>query len=268
MTDKLSAEGIKKYLNLGDIFDISVFECVTSTNSLAKELAQSGEKQGGVIIAESQTAGRGRLGRSFRSPENSGLYMSILLRPELKAENAVFITAAAAVAVSGAVEHLSGKATAIKWVNDILCGGKKVCGILTEGGIIPENGYLNWAVLGIGVNVYEPEDGFADDIKDIAGAVFEKNQPDIKNRLAAEILSRFWKLYGEIENRTFFDDYKKRMITIGKRVTVIKGDTQTDAYCLDLDGDCRLLVEYADDKREYIASGEVSVRPESLSDKM
>lgn len=264
MTDKLSAEGIKKYLIPSDIFDISVYDCVSSTNSLAKESAQRGEKQGRVIIAESQTMGRGRLGRSFQSPKDSGLYMSLLLRPELPPENAVFITAAAAVAVGQAIEALSEKSAHIKWVNDIIIDNKKVCGILTEGGIDPEKRCLSWAVLGIGVNVYKPNGGFADDIKDIASAIFENEEFGLKNRLAAEILNRFWQLYSELDSRTFFTEYKSRMLTIGKKVNVIKGDFIRKGYCLDLDNDCRLLVKYDDQTKEYISSGEVSVRPDSL----
>lgn len=264
MTDKLSAEGIKNHLSTGDVFDISVFEAVTSTNSLAKEAALKGEPQGRVIIAEGQTAGRGRLGRAFRSPKDSGLYMSILLRPELPPENAVLITAAAAVAVSRAAEHLSGRSAKIKWVNDVLMDNKKVCGILTEGGISSENSSFKWAVLGIGINIYEPEGGFHPEIRDIAAAVFDRKESDLKNRLAAEILDRFWELYKELGARTFFDEYKSRMLTIGKKVDVIKGDSIRKAHCLDLDSDCRLLVEYDDKTREYISSGEVSVRPEGL----
>lgn len=264
MKDILSSEGIKQHLKTPQAWEISVFNSVSSTNLLAKEAALQGKSEGRVIIAESQTDGRGRLGRKFESPKDSGLYMSILLRPDLSPENAVLITAAAAVAVSDAVESLSGKPTKIKWVNDVIANGKKICGILTEGGINPENGKFSWAVLGIGVNVYEPQNGFRPEIKDIAGAAFSKEKSGLKNRLAAEILNIFEQLYNNLSSRSFFEGYRKRMLTIGKQVSVIRNDNKRKALCLDLDYDCRLLVEYDDGTSEYISSGEVSVRPDSI----
>ena len=129
------------------------FEELDSTNSYLKEMAAKGAQEGTIIIANRQSAGRGRLGRSFFSPEEKGIYMSILLRPDISLERAVLITSMAAVAVAEAIEQVSGIQTKIKWVNDIFLNKKKVCGILTEAGIDAETGTLEYAVLGIGVNV-------------------------------------------------------------------------------------------------------------------
>ena len=128
-----------------------------------------------MLVAESQTAGRGRLGRSFHSPVGTGLYMSILLRPTFSAERALFITTAAAVAVCRAIEQETGLKPQIKWVNDIYLHEKKICGILTESSINFETKGLKWAVLGIGLNLSEPEGGFPEEIRSVAGALFAES---------------------------------------------------------------------------------------------
>ena len=142
---------------------------IDSTNRYLKELAATGAPEGTVVIANKQSAGRGRLGRSFFSPEEKGIYMSILLRPEIELERAVLITSMAAVAVARAVERVSTIPAQIKWVNDIFINRKKVCGILTEAGINTEKGSLDYAVLGIGVNVGSME--FPAELKEIATSV-------------------------------------------------------------------------------------------------
>lgn len=258
MVDILSEKGIKKYLKNPEMFDISVMDTVTSTNALLKEYTFASE--GKIIIADSQSMGRGRFARKFYSPESCGIYMSILLKPTLPPENAVLITAAAAAAVSVACERLTNKNTQIKWVNDVLIEGKKVCGILTEGGIDIKTGNFDWAVVGIGINAYEPENGFDDEIKDRAGAVFADRAPERRNRLAAEIINRFWDFYKNLGNKTFFETYKSRMSAIGHQIEVIRGENKKTACCLDLDSECRLLVEYQNGEREYLSSGEISIR--------
>lgn len=258
--DKLTVEGIEKYLTANSKFNISVYDRVDSTNALLKNQAQKGADEGTVIIADSQTKGRGRFVRKFHSPKNCGIYMSMLLKPDLPVENAVLITAAAATAVSKAVENISGKSTQIKWVNDILIENKKVCGILTEGGINLKTGGFDWAVVGIGVNVYLPDGGFDEEISKIAGAVFEKKKEDLRNRFTAEIINCFWDYYKNLSDKTFFEDYKKRMLAIGKEITVIKNESKINAKCLDLDSQCRLLVEYENENTEYLSSGEISIK--------
>lgn len=124
-----------------------------------------------VVVAEEQTAGKGRPGKTFFSPAATGLYLSIVLRPTLAADRGQFITCAAAVACAQAIEQVTGAESLIKWVNDIYCDGRKVAGILTEGVVDMESGHFEHAVLGIGVNVKPPADGFPHDIADVAGAV-------------------------------------------------------------------------------------------------
>lgn len=256
--DILSENEIYKYLKNPEKFDILVLDSVTSTNALLK--SHTSAPEGKIIIADCQTAGRGRFTRKFYSPENCGIYMSILLKPTLPPENSVLITAAAAAAVSAACERLTNKKTQIKWVNDVLIEGKKVCGILTEGGIDIKTGNFDWAVVGIGINAYEPQNGFDSEIKDRAGAVFTERAPEQRNRLAAEIINRFWDFYDNLGNKTFFEHYKSRMSTMGLQIEVMQGKNKKTARCLDLDRECRLVVEYENGEREYLSSGEISIR--------
>ena len=163
-TAEFTAETIKKYINCES--EIILLDEIDSTNNFLKQKAESGEKSGTVIIAKRQTGGKGRLGRSFFSPQG-GMYLSILLRPQISAEKSLFITTAAAVAVCRAIEKVSNKKSGIKWVNDVFIDNKKVCGILTEASLDFETGGLYYAVVGIGVNLYYPKNSFPNDIKSI-----------------------------------------------------------------------------------------------------
>lgn len=260
-TDVLSACGINDCLGgQAKKYDISVLGTVTSTNALIKTEAAKNAPEGRIIIAAEQTAGRGRFGRSFFSPTGSGLYISILLRPTLPVTAAVSVTAAAAAAVAEAIEKVADQKAEIKWVNDILVNGKKVCGILTEASLDVESGALSYAVLGIGVNVYPPVGGFPADIKNKAGALSDTKQPRLKNRLAAEIITRFFSYYSSLAAKTYLDPYRSRCIVPGKNITVLSGDRETPAYAVMIDDDCRLLVRYDDGSEEYLSSGEISIR--------
>jgi len=194
----LSKENILNNLKNKDFYSVSVVDSIGSTNDEMKIKAQKGEKEGSVLVALSQSGGKGRLGRRFFSPQNTGLYMSVILRPDLKPEDAILITTAAAVAISKAIDEVSGKFSGIKWVNDIYINGKKVCGILAEAGFNQTEPKLDYVVLGIGVNVYAPEGGFPEDIKDIADAVFSENQENMRALLCAKILDNFYDIYNNL----------------------------------------------------------------------
>ena len=142
------------------MFDIKTYKTLESTNSLLKLDAEAEAPTGTIVISEEQTKGRGRMGRSFYSPGNTGIYMSILLRPKISAYESLSITTCAAVAVAEAIEMNSNKKAEIKWVNDIFVNNKKVCGILTEASLDLENGGLRYAILGIGINVFAPRKAF------------------------------------------------------------------------------------------------------------
>lgn len=261
-TDILSAQGIRKYLR-PEILDmeISVMDVVTSTNALVRDKANMDASKGYIVLANEQTAGRGRLCRSFFSPKNTGVYMSLLLRPQnYSAKQAVRITTIAAVAMCEAIEAVSDETATIKWVNDIFVRGKKVCGILTEGSFDFENGLLEYAVLGLGINVYQPKNGFPEEIASIAGSVFQHNQSDIKNRLVSEFLNRFYGYYTSPHQTDYVDHYRNRCFVIGKQVTLISANESKNAIVIGIDDECHLLVRYPDGTEDCHSSGEISVR--------
>ena len=232
-----------------------------STNRYAKELAAGGAPEGTVIIADRQSAGRGRLGRSFFSPKEKGIYMSILLRPEISMERSVLITSMAAVAVARAVERVSGIPVQIKWVNDIFLNKKKVCGILTEAGIDAERQTLNYAVLGIGVNVGTMD--FPEDIKDIATSVSNECGFSVeKEALIDEILKELEEWYPTLWNGEFLAESKARSILLGKEIKVLDENALGGSYpakAVDINELGNLIIE-RDGVTQVLNSGEVSIR--------
>lgn len=257
--DIISADSIKKYLTI-PINNIEVYKTVTSTNDLAKQYALDLKPEGTVIVAREQTAGRGRKGRSFYSPMSTGVYISVLLRPELTAEKTLYITTAAAVAVAKAIEKISGKEAKIKWVNDIFVDGKKVCGILTEGAIDFETGKMQYAVLGIGVNIKKPENDFPSEIQNIAGSVFDTTDKEVSSIIVAEILNNFMNYYKNLASKPFYEEYKKRMFLIGKQLTVYSGKDSYPAVAIDLDEELSLIVKDENGNIKKLNTGEVSIK--------
>jgi len=259
-----SAQSVRRCLGADDgWFSVEVAETVTSTNTVLKERAAAGAPEGTVLIARQQTGGRGRLGRSFASPRGTGLYTSILLRPKMRAEQALFLTTAVAVAVAEAIEEHSGKPAGIKWVNDIWIGGRKVCGILTEASIDFESGGLEYAVVGWGINLVEPPGGFPGELRGIAGAVFDAPpSEEVQSRLIASTLRRFKRYYETFSERAFWQGYCDRSILIGKEITIL-GAEQQNALALGIDGECRLRVRLENGEERLLSSGEVSVRPQT-----
>lgn len=257
--DIISSDSIKKYLTV-PINNIEVYKTVTSTNDLAKQYALDLKPEGTVIVAREQTAGRGRKGRSFYSPMSTGVYISVLLRPELTAEKTLYITTAAAVAVAKAIEKISGKEAKIKWVNDIFVDGKKVCGILTEGAIDFETGKMQYAVLGIGVNIKKPENDFPSEIQNIAGSVFDTTDKEVSSIIVAEILNNFMNYYKNLASKPFYEEYKKRMFLIGKQLTVYSGKDSYPAVAIDLDEELSLIVKDENGNIKKLNTGEVSIK--------
>lgn len=262
--DILTTESITPYLKgKAKNFLLDLRKSVTSTNTLAKEMAVEGAAEGTVIIATEQTEGRGRMGRSFYSPNSTGLYLSLILRPKIDINDSLLITTSAAVAVAKAIEKITNKDLKIKWVNDIFLDGKKVCGILTEASLNIENGGLEYAVVGIGINVTTRD--FPDDLKSIAGSIFlekPENKP-ITSLLAAEVLNNLAKTMENPADINYLLEYKKRSFLIGKEIDVIRGKNTYKAMAVDIDDRARLIVKYPDGSREALSSGEVSVRPKT-----
>ena len=261
-SDIISAQGIRQYLSddLGDI-KLDVFAETDSTNMVCRNKANEGEDEGYIAIASSQTGGRGRKGRSFFSPADTGLYLSILLKPSWDPSNASLgLTTMAAVAVSEAIEAVSGKKCDIKWVNDILIEGKKVCGILCEASFAIEDQRLFAVVVGIGINVYPPREGFPEELKDIAGTVFSHSEIGKRNQLAAEIINRFMGYYRDSGDMDYVSEYIKRSIVPGKEIEVSVHGTVRRAQALAIDDTCGLMVRYEDGSAETLRFGEVSIK--------
>lgn len=261
-SDILSVQGIQKYLNpLCSNVKLAVFPVVESTNEMVRKEAALGTTEGYTVIANEQTSGKGRIGRSFFSPSDTGIYMSMLLRPQnYSSQQAVRITTMAAVAACEAIEAVSDERAQIKWVNDIYIGDKKVSGILTEASFGLESGLLDYAVLGIGINVYAPKDGFPKELENIAGTVFHTSHNDGKNRLAAEFLNRFMVYYTAKDQTDYVEKYRSRSMVIGKEIQVLFAGKSEKALATGIDENCRLLVRYEDGREESLSSGEISVR--------
>ena len=256
--DLLRASGIVRELD-DPRFDVRCFDTLPSTNTYLRELAAEGAPEGVVAVAAAQTAGKGRMGRSFFSPADTGLYMSVLLRPSLAAEDAPRITTAAAVAVCEALEEVCEVMPGIKWVNDIFLDNRKVCGILTEAAFDAETGTLSHAVTGIGINVYEPDGGFPEDLRDIAGAVTRERRRGLRAALCAAVLRHFWALYSALPGGSCAAEYRKRCLCIGRRVILLDG-ADTPALALDVDDACRLRVRLDDGTEKLLSSGEIRIR--------
>ena len=268
-SDALSENNLRRYLGAAaPLYEVEVLQEIDSTNTYLKRLAPQLKANKGApdapwhaVIAGSQNAGRGRMGRTFVSPAGTGVYLSVFLTPRLSAQKAVRITTAAAVAACRAIEAcVPNRQPKIKWVNDILIDGKKTCGILTEASIDLESGGMDWAIMGIGFNVYAPEGGFPEALKPIAGPIALSRQRDLRSRIAAAFLKSFHEVCADLENGDFAAEYKRRSFLIGQPITVIRGDALRPATACDIDDECRLLVRYEDGSGEALSSGEVSVR--------
>ena len=261
-SDILSPQGIRRFLKpeYRDL-DLTVLPTAPSTNALVREKANQGRPEGCVIVACEQTDGRGRYGRQFFSPVDSGVYLSLLLRPTAYSpQQATCLTAAAAAAMCQAIEAVTGQQPGIKWVNDIFLHGKKVCGILTEAAVGLETGTLNYMVLGAGLNLYPPAEGFPEEIQSIAGSVLERSCPEAKNRLVGEFLNRFWDFYSHPECRAYLEDYRARSLAIGRNVTVLSAGKAVSAYAYGIDDDFRLLVRYENGDTEALSYGEIRIQ--------
>ena len=257
--DRLSESGIRRWLTAGTIgCEIELHSQLDSTNLRAKALAAAGAPHGLIVAADSQTAGRGRLGRSFFSPPHTGMYVSFLLRPSCSAEQASMITSLAAVAAAEAIESLVQAQIHIKWVNDLYIGSRKICGILSEAGMGMEAGQLDYVVVGIGVNVGRI--AFPPELQDIAGSIGNETGvvPD-RNRLIAETANRLEALYGQLETGAFLEECRRRSNVIGRDVLVIEGGRQYPARALDIDGRGRLVVRTAEGVVS-LGYGEVSLK--------
>ncbi|MDR1688235.1 MAG: biotin--[acetyl-CoA-carboxylase] ligase [Clostridiales bacterium] len=262
-SDIISAQGIAANLPAGfETGKIFVYGSVASTNTTAKEMAVAGAEHGTVVIAETQTGGRGRFGRSFYAPAGCGLYLSVILRPEkMDAASLELATVYAAVNVCKAIEAVCGKKTGIKWVNDIFYEGKKICGILCEGAADLESRSLQWIVMGAGINLKEPPGGYPDELKDIVTALYAKNETTpARNKLAAALIKEV--LTSNASQADLIEEYKSRLVMLGKTVEVKGrgGDISYVATAKDVNEKGNLIVRKENGETEELFSGEISVK--------
>lgn len=253
--DRVSAAGIRAALPAAlRALPIHFHDTVDSTNSQAKRLLADGFSGEALVVAAAQTAGRGRRGRSFYSPRDTGVYMTLILRPEGEVSDLVSLTAAAAVAVVRAIEGLTDARPAIKWVNDVYLEGKKLCGILTEASTDKDGLFL---VPGIGVNVNTEE--FPPELRPVAGSLFlHSGKKTELEDLARALIQQMDELYAawKADKNAFLEEYRALCVNTGREVLI--GDRPAKA--LGIAEDYSLLAEYPDGTKENIACGEVSVR--------
>lgn len=235
-----------------------IYDVLESTNDTARLSAQQSAAEGTAIIANRQTKGRGRMGREFFSPQG-GIYMSIILRPQISIENTLFLTVAAAVAAAQSIEFACGKRAEIKWVNDIYVDGKKVCGILTEGAICAETGLMDYAILGMGINTDFPQHEFPESLQKRAGSVFQQAvNSRQKACLLADFCNRFFEMYKTVDDKTFVAEYQQRSFLDGKTVEYYQNGKKQKARVLNIDDKARLVVKNGD-KIELLSSGDVQL---------
>lgn len=261
-SDVLSESGIR--MELEERYrdsEIHVYKEIDSTNQEVKRRAIDGAPERMAILSEQQSAGKGRKGRAFYSPAGTGIYMSVLFRPTVEqSKDVVLITTAASVAVCRAIRTVLGEEPEIKWVNDVYFRGKKVCGILTEAVSDFESGHIGTVVVGIGINYRVPDNGFPEEIRDIAGAVCGEDRMVPRNTLVAAILNELYSLYEGLSERTFIEDYRKLSNVIGKKVRFTSGKSWVEAKALDVDQDGGLVVELENGEKQVLRTGEITLR--------
>ncbi len=259
MTTETLTEEIKRHLRNTTPCLISVKEQSASTNLELKQWAAQGAQDGTVLIALQQTRGRGRLGRSFFSPPNTGLYLSVLLRPEASDAQLLQITVLAAVAAARAVKETCGFDVEIKWVNDLYRNGRKVCGILAEGIVCPETGKTEGIVCGIGFNLFPPAEGFPQEIASCAGCLCDTPDNTLLPRLAAAFLNQLYDIRTRDRAETL-EEYRRRSLLIGKWVNSLNGAFPGTALVLGISDEGGLMIRTEDGIEQTLTWGEVSVR--------
>ena len=241
---------------------VQYFPVIGSTNDHLKVLAKQGAPHGTAVLAGLQTGGHGRMGRSFHSPEGMGIYLSILLRPGCAPTELMHLTCATAVAMCEAVENATGLRPGIKWTNDLVCGTGKLGGILTELGLSPK-GTVDYAIIGIGINCSQQKCDFPEEIRDIATSLDmvtgKHNEPAA---LAAAMLESLHRMDARLlmEKNLILAEYRRSCVTVGKKISVVRGDEIRHGTALDVDADGALVVKFDDGTVAAVNSGEVSIR--------
>jgi len=239
------------------------FDTVGSTNTEAKALARQGAPHGTVLVAGHQTGGRGRLGRSFQSPEGKGVYLSVLLRPNCPPDRLMHLTCAAAVAMCDAIFDTAGFRPGIKWTNDLVHDRKKLGGILTELSVSHETGLVEYAVVGVGINCTQQLGDFPPDIRDMASSLSAVSGRAVAPAaLAGAMVHRLFRMDAALltGREAILERYRRDCITLGQDILLVRGEEKQYGTALDIDPDGGLIVRFPDGSLNTVASGEVSVR--------
>lgn len=256
----LDALALKMIINQTNVVKAGYyFEQIDSTNQEAKRHALSGQRINQLFVADEQTAGRGRLGRTWASQRKEGLWFSLLLYPEIQPEQASTLTLVAASAMSKAIEKTTGLDVGIKWPNDLILGRKKVCGILTE--MSAEINHLHYVIVGIGTNLGQMT--FDDALKDKATSIRAEGKSITAKALLEAFLETFEQDYNRFCQQDIsgvIEEQKKRSVTIGRRVCITRGNEQLEAEAIDIDNEGKLVVRFDDGSVTALFSGEISVR--------
>lgn len=243
--------------------NIHCFSSIDSTNSEVKRRAVAGAESGLLVVAEEQTAGRGRRGRSFHSPKDTGLYLSFLLRPQCTVGELSDLTPRIAVAVAEGISACCGVETGIKWTNDLILNGKKISGILTELSLESDSDFVEYVVVGIGINVNHQPGDFPEELEHFTSSIaIETGEIWRREELCRHILLALsqW-IQGYPGNKSnCLEKYRKACITVGKEVQVLRGETRRQGKAQEIDDEFRLRVTYDDGEEEVLSAGEVSVR--------
>lgn len=239
---------------------IVVLDETDSTNNYAKKLTASEAPNGTVVIADRQTAGKGRMGRSFVSPEGKGLYMSVILKPEFSIDTAPLITSAAAVATAEAIESLCKTDVRIKWVNDLYINGKKIVGILTEASVDMEMRALDIAVIGIGINVRSIGDSFDEELSLRATSIQDETGVALnRNDLCAAVINHLDAYLEKIDNREYLREYRRRELLTGNMITANIGNETITGKAVGIDRNANLMVEMENGIVRSLYSGEANL---------
>lgn len=262
LPDTLTEREIRRHLSPEiDCPRLTTFDEIDSTNSYLKREALRGAPHGAVAAANCQTSGRGRMSRSFQSPAGKGVYLSMLLRPELAPEELMGVTGMAAVAAARAVERFIGAPVGIKWTNDLILNGKKLCGILTEMSVEGETGCVQSLVIGVGINVLQGPQDFSPEVAELATSLMQEGYTVSRPALAAALVEELWRLSRELggDLSPWVAEYRRRCVNLGREVRLLWTEGQ-QGYALDIDDRFGLVVRLADGTIKTVRTGEASVR--------
>ena len=251
----ISKDKILSYTKGQDIKDrLIIYDIIDSTNNVAKTMIRDGAENRTIIVSNEQTAGRGRLGRNFYSPKDSGIYLSYILKSDIPLGKIVYITTAASVAVARAIEKVCGIYPRIKWVNDLYLQGKKVCGILTEA-VQTADGRLNGVVVGVGINCSSV---FPSELEEIAGNI-PMTDDDIKNRLVYELILNLDCLEDMLNSGEYIGEYRENSIVLGKWIRILN-EENSEYFVEDIGNLGELIMRDKLGNRRILSTGEVSIR--------